>query len=453
MSKRIIIIGGGPAGIEAARAAVKAGGEVTLVSEELIGGRSGWHSLLPSKVWLTIADTAGLIAKNPFNNKQKLPAPSTILRHLQHIKEQWNAQQEANLKALGVNIVIGVAMFVAANSIMVKNTEKRYETTLTGDAIILAPGSAPFFPPNLRPDGKKIIAPRFLSGLKKLPTSVAVIGAGATGTEIVYLFNRMGVDVTWVVDKFGVLPAFSPVIGDMLADILVKRNVNLMRVDLADHFEYEGDEVAVIMSDGMQKKAAMVFVAIGRFPDLKRLNLEAAGLTVTERQHIETNQFCQTTISGIYAVGDAAGPPMLANRAMAMARVAGFHAAGSEVAPFNPNTVISAVYCEPQVAQVGAMTSDDESIRTTRVSFSSVMKTHLLSEPEGFLELAFNRTGKITGGVAVGHHAGDVLAPVALAIKIEATLNDMASIFAAHPTLSELAFVAARESQYSELRN
>jgi dihydrolipoamide dehydrogenase len=275
---------------------------------------------------------------------------------------------------------------------------------------------------------------------------VVVIGAGATGTEVAYLFNRLGVDVTWIVDKFGVLPAFAPAAGELVANILVKRGVNLVRVDLADHFEYEGNEVVVVMSDGTRAKAAMVFVAIGRFADLKRLNLEAAGLAVADRKSLETDQFCQTSVPGIYAVGDAAGPPMVANRAMAMARVAGLHAAGVDVAPFNPHSVVAAIYSEPQVAQVGIVTSDDDAIQTTRIPFSAVMKTHLLSEMEGFVELAYNQAGKVTGGVAVGPHAGDVLAPVALAVQVEATLNDMAAIFAAHPTLSELAFTAARQA-------
>ncbi len=445
MSKHIIIIGGGPAGIEAARASASAGAAVTLVSEGPVGGRSGWHSLLPSKVWLSAADTASLMAESPFTGDRKTPTPDTILPHLQHIKEQWNAQQAADLEALGVNIVTGLASFEAADRVAVEDNEGQHVTDLTGDGIILAPGSVPFFPPNLKPDGKKIIAPRFMSGLKTLPPSVVVIGAGATGTEVVYLFNRLGVDVTWIVDKFGVLPAFETAAGELMADILVKRGVNLVRVDRADHIEYEGDDVAVVMADGSRQTAALVFVAIGRFADLKRLNLAAAGLAVAERKPLETDQFCQTNVSGIYAVGDAAGPPMVANRAMAMARVAGLHAAGAEVAPFNPQAVIAAIYSEPQVAQVGFVASDDGAIQTRRIPFSAVMKPHLLSETEGFVELAFDQTGKITGGVAVGPHAGDVLAPVALAVHVEATLHDMAAIFAAHPTLSELAFAAARQ--------
>ena len=137
---------------------------------------------------------------------------------------------------------------------------------------------------------------------------------------------------------------------------------------------------------------------------------------------------------------------MVANRAMAMARVAGLHAAGAGAAPYKPQTVVAAVYSEPQVAQVGVTAASDGSIQTSRVSFSAAMKAHLLGETEGFVELAYDDARKVVGGTAVGPHAGDVLAPVALAVQVEATLGDMAAIFAAHPTLSELAFATARQA-------
>ena len=444
MGKQVIIIGSGPAGIEAARAAAKAGGTVTLVSEGPVGGRSGWHSLLPSKVWLSAADTAGLLVESPFAASQEKPTPATILTHLQQIKQQWNGQQAEALAKLGVKIVNGVATFTAVNTVVVNNGDGQPITTLTGDAIILATGSVPFFPPNLKPDGKKVIAPRFFSGLKALPGSIAVIGAGATGTEAVYLFNRLGLQVTWIVDQFGVLPDYPAAAGELIADILVKRGVMLVQGTLADHFEEEGDDIAVVLADGRRLAAALVFVAIGRTSDLGRLNLDAAGLSLAGRQFPEIDPFCQTRVPGIYAVGDAAGPTMVANRAMAMGRVAGLHAAGAAVAPYKPNTVVAAVYSEPQVAQVGVAAADDGSIQTVQLGFDAAMKAHLLGEREGFVELAYDAARKVVGGTAVGPHAGDVLAPVALAIQVGASLDDLATIFAAHPTLSELAFAAAR---------
>lgn len=447
MSKQIIIIGGGPAGIEAAKAAVKAGSSVTLVSEGPVGGRSGWHSLLPSKVWLSAADTAGLLAESPFSGSGGVPTPAEILPHLQQLKQQWNNQQAEELAKLGVTVVNGVAAFTSANSVVTNDSDGQPMTTLTGDAIIVATGSVPFFPPTLKPNGKTVIAPRFFSGLKSLPGSMIVIGAGATGVEAVYLFNRLGVAVTWIVDQFGVLPGFEPAAGELMAEILAKRGVKIVKGKLADHFE-DGEDggVTAVLDDGSRESADLAFVAIGRFADLGRLNVAAAGLSVAENKYPETNAFCQTAVSTIYAVGDAAGPPMVANRAMAMARVAGLHAAGADVGSYNPHAVVAAVYSEPQVAQVGVTSADDGSIQTTRLDFGAVMKAHLLGEAEGFVELAFDDARKVVGGTAVGAHAGDVLAPIALAIQVGATLDDLAGIFAAHPTLSELAFAAARNA-------
>lgn len=446
MNKQIVIIGGGPAGIEAARAAAKAGSNVTLVSEGPVGGRSGWHSLLPSKVWLSAADTAGVLAESPFSSSGGVPTPAEILPHLQQLKQQWNNQQAEELANLGVTIVSGVAVFTSANSVVVHDGDGQPVTTLTGDAVIVATGSVPFFPPNLKPNGKTVIAPRFFSGLKSLPGSMVVIGAGATGVEAVYLFNRLGLAVTWIVDQFGVLPDYPAAAGELMAEILVKRGVQLVQGTLADHFEEDGDGVAVVLVDGRRHTAGLAFVAIGRTADLSRLNLEAAGLALEPRKFPAVDPFCQTSLPGIYAVGDAAGPPMVANRAMAMARVAGLHAAGAKVGPYKPETVVAAVYAEPQVAQVGTTSATDGSIQTVRLGFGAAMKAHLLGETEGFVELAFDGERKIVGGTAVGPHAGDVLAPVALAIQVGATLEELASIFAAHPTLSELAFAAARQA-------
>ncbi|MEZ4593507.1 MAG: NAD(P)/FAD-dependent oxidoreductase [Chloroflexota bacterium] len=446
MSKQIVIIGGGPAGIEAARAAAKAGSSVTLVSEGPVGGRSGWHSLLPSKVWLSAADTAGVLAESPFSGSGGLPTPADILPHLQQLKQQWNNQQADELANLGVNIVGGVAAFTSANSVVVNDGDGQPVTTLTGDAIIVATGSVPFFPPNLKPNGKTVIAPRFFSGLKSLPSSMIVIGAGATGVEAVYLFNRLGLAVTWIVDQFGVLPDYPAAAGELMAEILVQRGVQLVQGTLADHFEEDGDGIAVVLADGSRYTAGLAFVAIGRTADLSRLNLEAAGLALEPRKFPAVDAYCQTSVSGIYAVGDAAGPPMVANRAMAMARVAGLHAAGAAAATYKPQTVVAAVYAEPQVAKVGTTNTADGTIQTVRLGFGAAMKAHLLGETEGFVELAFDGARKVVGGTAVGPHAGDVLAPVALAIQVGATLDDLAAIFAAHPTLSELAFAAARRA-------
>lgn len=446
MAKHVLVIGAGPAGLEAARAAAIAGARVTLVSEGPLGGRAGWDSLIPSKVWLAAADALGQVeqafALGLALSGTPRPDPAAILARIGTVARNWSAQQSQGLNNLGIEVVSGVASFEAPNQVIVKQSEGETNTPLKADSVIIATGSNPFFPANLKPDGKRILAPRFASHLESLPDDVIVIGAGATGSEFTYLFNRLGIKVTWLVDPYGVLPAFAPAAGQFLAGVLAQRGVNLAVDQVADRLEVDETGVTVITTSGAQYRAAMVFVAIGRFPDLSRLNLAAVGLPISAGQTLPTDAFGRSPVPAIYAVGDAAGAPMLANRAMAQAWIAGRHAAGLETPPFRPETVIHAIYTEPQVAQVGRVAGED--LQTIRLSFAEGLKTHLLPEGEGLFELAYDRDRRVVGGVAVGPHAADALAPVALAVQMGASLDDLAAVQGAHPTVSELAFMAAR---------
>ena len=444
MSKKIVIIGGGPAGIEAAKAASKAGGAVTLVSNAPVGGRAGWHSLLPSKVWLTAADSLGVFAEADewgLSGAAGTAEPEAILARIKTMKESWNGRLRAELAELGVQFVTGTAVFTGPRTITVSNDDG--EQTLTADAFIAATGSVPVFPPNMKPNGKNILAPRFASALKSLPPSVVVVGAGATGTEFVYLFNRLGLDVTWIVDQFGVLPDFDDEAGQVLADKLAARGVKLVTGYMADRIEQtEGGGVAVVTTDGGRYPAGMAFLAIGRKPDTAVLNLEAAGLTL-EKGTVAVDEYGRSSQPHIYLAGDATGLPMIGNRAMAQAWAAGQHAAGGDPLPFSENTVIGAVYAEPQVAQMGTLTG--EGIETVRVPFAASLKGQLLAQQDAFVKLAYEGgNGRLTGAVAVGQHAADVLAPVMVALHTGMTLREFAALYAAYPTLSELPFSAAR---------
>ncbi|MFN2279292.1 MAG: FAD-dependent oxidoreductase, partial [Candidatus Promineifilaceae bacterium] len=207
MVKECVIIGGGPAGIEAAREAVKLGLDVTLVSAGEIGGRAGWHSLLPSKVWLAAAETAQELAAAT-GGEAASQEPPDIIERIARVKADWNNQARQELEDAGVQIVYGMASFVSAEEVQVRDGEGNIAAAFSGKPVIVATGSAPFFPPGMKPDGRRVIAPRLLSKLSKLPATMLVIGAGATGCEAAYLFNALGVQVTWIVDQFGILPLF-----------------------------------------------------------------------------------------------------------------------------------------------------------------------------------------------------------------------------------------------------
>ena len=442
MSKTIIVIGGGPAGIEAARTAVHAGANVTLVSDAPIGGRAGWHSLLPSKVWLTAADTLGQIREAGSIGVQSgdvAPVPDDTVARIHKLAKAWNGAQQAELEAAGVSIVSGTAVFHSRHQIAVTDKDGRSQT-LDGDAIIIATGSVPIFPLDLKPDGRRVIAPRFAKHLKTLPQTMLVIGGGATGSEFAYLFNRLGVQVTWIVDELGVLPDFHPEAGEALAAALIQQGVQLVAGQRAARLDRTEEDVTAVLADGRQHTAEMAFVGIGRKPDRDRLNLDAVGPADSQ-----PDAYGRLRETAVYLVGDVAGEPMTANLAMAQARAAVLHILQPEqAAPVDRQAVIAAVYTDPQVAQVGSVIDSDQ-VATVGVPFTAVLKGNLLPHTNGFVRLAYHtETRAVAGAVAVGAHAVDVLAPAAVAIRQAATIDDLAAIYPGHPTISELVFSAAR---------
>lgn len=444
MNKKIIVIGGGPAGMEAARAAVKAGARVTMVSNAPLGGRAGWHSLLPSKVWLTAADIQGVIKALPrmgYSSEEPLLLTGGVMpNRIKAIKEAWNGRATQELSELGVKVMRGTAAFQSPTAILVKKGDDDPGQMMSADAFIVASGSVPIFPSQMRPDGQKVIAPRFASALDALPPSMVVVGGGATGSEFAYLFNRLGVDVTWIVDQFGVLPDFDPEAGQFLAQTLTKRGVNMVEGQMASQINQTEKGIEVVLADGSRHPAEKAFLAIGRKPDVDQLNLEAASV-VLEKGTAAIDGYGRTSNPHIYLVGDATGTPMIANKATAQAWIAGQHAAGGSPDPYRPETVIAAIYTEPQVAQVGSLAGS-----AVKLPYAANMKAHLLPEGDGFVKLAYDgENGRILGGAAAGPHAADVLAPVAVAVQAEMNSHQFGALYGAHPTITELAFAAARQ--------
>lgn len=451
MARQVVVVGGGPAGVEAAAAAARAGAGVTLVSEGPIGGRAGWDSLVPSKVWIGAADLLGELhlagSRGVTGVAEPRHEPAAVLARIRDVARVWSVQEARGLAELGVTIVTGVATFAGPHRLSVAAGEGQPPTLLDADAIVLAVGSVPRFPHAMRPDGRRVLAPRFVSALEALPPDIVVVGGGATGSEFVALFSRLGVRVTWLVGPQGVLPMFAPDAREELASALAGRGVELRVGAPAERIEQAEDGVAVYTADGGQVRAAMAFLAVGRAPDYSRLGLAAVGLSAEPDGRLAVDAYGRTAAPGVYAAGDAAGGPMLANRAMAQAWVAGRHAAGLAVAPYRPESVVHAVYTDPEVAQVGRVAGPPGALQTVRVPFAAGLKAHLLPHGGGWVELAYEPgTGLLQGAVAVGPHAADVLAPVALALQLGATVEQMGAVFAANPTLSELAFIAARRA-------
>ena len=441
---QIAIIGGGPAGITAAIEAAHAGAQVTLISDGPVGGRAGWASLLPSKVLLHAAEEhADPAARFPAADIQALTA------HIKLVAAAFNGQEADRLTAAGVTVITGKAQFSSPHSLTVTTAEGSHE--LAFDSAIIASGSVPIFPPDVKPDGKRIIAPRFVSHLSDLADSMLVIGGGVTGTEFVYALSALGIRVTWLVNQSGVLPDFDRSLARALTDSLLAQGVTLVEGTATASLQATETEVIATRADGRTFRAEKAFLAIGRRPDAAGLNLDAAGLSATANG-LAVDAFARTAVPHIFAAGDITGPPLIANKAQAQAWIAGRTAAGITALPPKPAAWIEAAFSHPQVAQVG-LTPDRAAaqgiaVHSRTVSYTQALKPYL-TEPgldgPGFVTLITDpESNRVLGGLAFGYHAAEVLAPIALAVQADLSADHVAALFPAYPSLSELAFMAAR---------
>lgn len=450
MSKRLVVIGGGSVGVHAALEAARFGAEVTLISEGEVGGRTTWDSLVPSKVLLTAADTLLDTCYAPHRGVNVGAGATRVDELMERIRQrtqQWGKMQQRALGQAGVQVVYGVASFDSPNTVQVRD-EQGGQMFIPFDVAVIATGSVPIFPPAMKPDGERILAPRFASSLRTLPERVVMVGGGVTGSEFAYLFRVLGSDVNVVTDMPRLLPRTDEEVSQTLEHAFRQMGIEVLLSSPVEGVAATDSGVWVRLMDGRTLEGSHAFIAIGRRADLSRLNLEAVGLSASA-QGIPLNEYLQSPVPHLYAVGDAAGPPFTLNRGWAQARVAVWHALGLSTPPFRAELVVEAVYTQPQVAQVGASEArareQGVGVRVLRAEYSSNLKAQLLDESEGFVKLVVEHTtGRLLGGSAVGSHAADVLAPLATAMALGGTAETLASVYPAHPTIVELLHEAAR---------
>ena len=444
MNKRIVVIGGGPAGVEAAITAAPYAAAVTIVSDRPVGA---WHQLLPSRVWLAAVDNL-YAAPGPFpSSTSGFPDMSRftlaeVHAHADRIAGRWRAQQAQLLNDLGVRIVKGRASFQSPSQLLIES-DSDDAMTLVADAFIVAAGSTPFVPPPLAPDGRRVFSPATAHDLPHLPASMIVIGDGPTGFEFVHIFSALNIDVTWLVLPGGPSCAIAPDADPFLVDMLLRRGVQIRPGEPVAVLQRHDDHVAAAKPDGSRHEAEMAFVTIGNRPNVAPLNLEAVGVQVDARGSVRTDGFGQTNVEGIYAAGDAR-QVRAGSVSMAHARIAALHATGLETEPYDETCMVIPFLSNPQVAQVGVLSAAHDAIRSVEVPMQSALKTHISGHTHGFLRLAWNRNRQVVGGLAVGYQAADALAPVSVAVRTKTTIDTLASLYGPHPSISELPFLAAR---------
>jgi dihydrolipoamide dehydrogenase len=327
------------------------------------------------------------------------------------------------------------------------------ERTLEGRAVVLATGAAPKSVPGVAIDGTRVISSDETLRLERLPPSAIVIGAGAVGVEFADVFAAYGVKVTVVEALPRLLPIEDEEISKLLARSFAKRQIEV-RVGVKVQAVKPGQHgmTVEIEAEGQAAhlEAAVVLMAVGRGAKTEGLGLERLGVAM-ERGFVKVSPRMETSVPGVYAIGDVAGPPLLAHKASAEGVLVAEVIAGHPAQPINYRAIPGCTYCHPQVASVGLTEAearaDGRQVKVGKYMFLANGKAQALGEPEGLVKIvAAADTGEILGAHILGAEATELIAEFTLGKTLEATVEEVGHTIHAHPTMAEAIMEAALDA-------
>lgn len=435
MTYKALVLGSGPAGSEAARLLGAAGVKTIVVSSTPIGGRATVGSLLPSKGWLNHAHH---LDGSQVMSSTEVRSVAASIRSLVEERVGWSTE---TLTAMGVEVVIGEGTLMGTRSVEValglepgEGAERR---TIEAESIVIATGSEPIFFPGVKPDAKRLIAPRHAKTLTELPGRLVMIGGGVTGVEYASAFARMGTEVT-MISYDPLLPRSDREYVGRLKNYLESLGIAIHTGVAVESAVNNGDDVTVTTTDGRVFGADYAFIATGRAGDLTFLGEGSPQLT-NDGRAVAVDAFGRTNVEGIYACGDVTGAPLSANKAVLQARKVVAAITGREW-PAGKEHLIEAIYTDPQLAQVGPVLdlADRSDLSVVRKSYAYSMLGLVHDSSGGEVKFWVDADGAILGAAAFGEGAAEILAPVQLAITTGTTLDRLSAVPFAYPTLSEV---------------
>ncbi|MFW0110905.1 NAD(P)H-quinone dehydrogenase [Rothia sp. CCM 9417] len=459
-SHKLVILGGGPGGYEAALVAASHGADVTLIEDKGMGGSAVLTDVVPSKTLIASAD-----ARNRFGKAQELAisvgeddSPPPISVDLAKVNERLLAlahQQSQDIKRTlersGVKIIHGRGKLVDKHTIEVTDkTGLVYE--LAADFILLAVGTHPRELPTAQPDGKRILNWTQLYQLEKLPEELIVVGSGVTGAEFASAYKGLGSSVTLISSRDQVLPGEDQDAATVLENVFERRGVRVMPRSRADAACYNeaGDGVIVTLGDGRKVSGSHVLIAVGSIPNTENLGLAQAGVEVNETGHINVDRVSRTNISNIYAAGDCTGVYPLASVAAMQGRVAVSHMMGDTVKPLRTHQVAANIFTAPEIATVGVSQREIEQGKyqadMVMLPLATNPRAKMMAVEDGFIKIfARKHSGTVIGGVVVGPRASELIFPLSLAVDKKLHVDDIAECFTVYPSLTGSISEAARQ--------
>ncbi|MEV3901312.1 NAD(P)H-quinone dehydrogenase [Mycobacterium sp. NPDC050551] len=454
MATRIVIIGGGPAGYEAALVAAARGPDdvdVTIVDTDGLGGACVLWDCVPSKTFIASTGVRTELRRAPdlgyaldFDNA-KISLPR-INERVKTLAAAQSADIAERLRNEGVRLIAGHGELVDDMPGMAAHTVKvtahdGTESELKADVVLIATGARPRVLKGAEPDGDRILNWRQLYDLDALPEHLVVVGSGVTGAEFVNAYTELGVKVTVVASRDQILPHEDSDAAAVLEDALLERGVTLVKNARAESVTRTDTGVLVTMTDGRTVEGSHALMTVGSVPNTTGLGLERVGIELGGGGYLNVDRVSRTSVPGIYAAGDCTGLMLLASVAAMQGRIAMYHALGEGLEPIRLRTVAAAVFTRPEIAAVGVPQSkiDDGSVpaRTVMLPLNTNARAKMSSLRRGFVKI-FCRpaTGVVIGGVVVAPIASELIVPIALAVQNGNDVEDLAQTFSVYPSLS-----------------
>ena len=444
----LLIIGGGPGGYVAAIKGAQLGMSVGLIERDKVGGACLHKGCIPTKALIQSTHVYELFKRSKefgIVTKGVRADFSEFHNRKQTIVNRLFGGVEHLLKKNKVDILKGTGQIISPGKVLVKDGSKTKEE-VSAKNIIIATGSSPVVFKGLPHDKKNVLTSDDILELKEVPSSLLIIGGGSVGIEFAYIYNALGCEVTVIEVMDEILPTSDKDVGSALKRCLSKKGIKFLTQTELDHIEIREDSVETTVKKSDEKKETLqsekVLLAMGRKPETEDSGLDTLNLEFNGR-FIDVDENMQTNRSGIYAIGDITGPPLLAHVASAQGLFVAHNIAGVDYPPINDNTIPKVTYTNPQVASVGMTQEEaelaDYDLKVARFPFISNGKAQTIGEEEGFIKVITDKSsGEILGVHLIGHEVAELIGGMSLAMNLEATNLEVSANIYPHPTISEV---------------
>jgi dihydrolipoamide dehydrogenase len=455
---RIVILGGGPGGYEAALVAAQLGAEVVLVERDGVGGACVLADCVPSKTLIATSESIAALEASEALGIRSLAGGTasdhvevdadTVYSRVKALAAAQSADITRLVSSKGVRVVRGTGCFAGPGRIVISSAAGDEE--LAADVVLIATGASPRVLPDAEPDGERILTWQQVYDLPSLPEHLVVVGSGVTGAEFASAYLALGSKVTLVSSRDRVMPSEDADAALLIEEVFTRRGMSIVKQARAAGVRRTADGIEVQLKDGGTVSGTHCLVTVGSVPNTAELRLDRVGVETTEAGYVKVDRVSRTNVQGVYAAGDCTGLLLLASVAAMQGRTAMWHALGDAVLPLRLATVSANVFTDPEIATVGLpaveVAADRGGVREVKLPLATNARAKMQGIEDGFVKLYCRPgTGTVLGGVVVAPRASELILPVSLAVQHGLTVDQLAHTFTIYPSISGSVTEAARQ--------